>query len=102
MLPRAGESFHDSPVIERVLSFHHRMCACSPRKSPWRTCTSRGRETWSSAASFSWPPPPPPARGAPPARPPGMLDNYYNQKAGLDLYVRRVFITNSFDELIPK
>lgn len=34
--------------------------------------------------------------------PDGMLDNYYNQQTGLDLYVRRVFITNSFDELIPK
>lgn len=38
----------------------------------------------------------------PPQVPEGMLDNYYSQKTGLDLYVRRVFITNSFDELIPK
>ena len=34
--------------------------------------------------------------------PDGMLDNYYNQQTGLDMYVRRVFITNSFDQLIPK
>lgn len=38
----------------------------------------------------------------PPKAPPGILDNYYNQKSGLDLYVRRVFITNNFDELVPR
>lgn len=38
----------------------------------------------------------------PSVAPPGLLDNYYGQQHGLDLYVRRVFITNNFEELVPR
>ena len=38
----------------------------------------------------------------PPRAPEGILDNYYAQEKGLDLYVRRVFITNNFEELVPR
>ena len=33
---------------------------------------------------------------------PGMFDNYYSRGAGLKLYVRRVFISDEFDELLPR
>ena len=32
----------------------------------------------------------------------GMFDNYYSKGAGLKLYVRRVFISDAFDELLPR
>jgi len=38
----------------------------------------------------------------PKSSPPGMMDNYYNTKAALKLYVRKVLITDEFEELIPK
>eukprot|EP00897_Mesotaenium_endlicherianum_P005416 jgi/Mesen1/4902/ME000244S04075 len=38
----------------------------------------------------------------PPSAPHDFLDNYYSNKAGLKLYVRRVFISDEFDELLPK
>ena len=34
--------------------------------------------------------------------PSDMFDNYYNKAAALKLYVRRVFISDEFDELLPK
>jgi len=38
-----------------------------------------------------------------PEKAPGdMFDNYYNKAAALKLYVRRVFISDEFDELLPK
>ena len=33
---------------------------------------------------------------------PGMFDNYYAKAAALKLYVRRVFISDEFNELLPK
>jgi heat shock protein beta len=38
----------------------------------------------------------------PPKAEPGMFDNYYSKSAALKLYVRRVFISDEFDELVPK
>ena len=38
-----------------------------------------------------------------PEKPPSdLFDNYYNKAAALKLYVRRVFISDEFDELLPK
>lgn len=34
--------------------------------------------------------------------PPDLYDNYYAKKPSLKLYVRRVFISDSFEELLPK
>ena len=34
--------------------------------------------------------------------PPDLFDNYYNKAAALKLYVRRVFISDECDELLPK
>lgn len=38
----------------------------------------------------------------PPKAPYDLFENYYSQKAFLKLYVRRVFISDEFDELLPK
>eukprot|EP00958_Prasinococcus_capsulatus_P029189 scaffold7377_cov389-Prasinococcus_capsulatus_cf.AAC.37 len=38
----------------------------------------------------------------PSSAPHDLFDNYYNAAAALKLYVRRVFISDEFDELIPK
>jgi hypothetical protein len=38
----------------------------------------------------------------PPKAPYDLFENYYNNKATLKLFVRRVFISDEFDELIPK
>eukprot|EP01018_Ginkgo_biloba_P030515 Gb_35163 [translate_table: standard] len=38
----------------------------------------------------------------PPKAPHDLYENYYNNKANLKLYVRRVFISDEFDELLPK
>ena len=38
----------------------------------------------------------------PPKAPYELFENYYSQKAFLKLYVRRVFISDEFDELLPK
>ncbi len=38
----------------------------------------------------------------PGATPMGMYDNYYNIKAALKLYVRKVLVTDTFEDLIPK
>lgn len=38
----------------------------------------------------------------PPKAPHDLFENYYSQKAFLKLYVRRVFISDEFDELLPK
>ena len=34
--------------------------------------------------------------------PPDFMNNYYQNKASLKLYVRRVFISDDFEELVPK
>ncbi len=38
----------------------------------------------------------------PPSAPYDLFENYYSNKAILKLYVRRVFISDEFDELLPK
>jgi heat shock protein beta len=38
----------------------------------------------------------------PPTAAPDLFENYYINKATLKLYVRRVFISDTFDELLPK
>ena len=38
----------------------------------------------------------------PGSAPPNFMENYYSNKAGLKLYVRRVFISDDFEELIPR
>jgi len=38
----------------------------------------------------------------PESAPPDMYDNYYGKASALKLYVRRVFISDEFDELLPK
>ena len=34
--------------------------------------------------------------------PPDYMNNYYQNKPSLKLYVRRVFISDDFEELVPK
>jgi HSP90 family molecular chaperone len=38
----------------------------------------------------------------PPTAPYDLFENYYSNTAMLKLYVRRVFISDEFDELLPK
>ena len=38
----------------------------------------------------------------PPKAPQDLYENYYSNKSFLKLYVRRVFISEEFDELLPK
>lgn len=38
----------------------------------------------------------------PPKAPYDLFENYYNTKATVKLFVRRVFITDEFDDLLPK
>ncbi|EFJ17496.1 hypothetical protein SELMODRAFT_444847 [Selaginella moellendorffii] len=38
----------------------------------------------------------------PPKAPHDLYENYYNSKTSLKLYVRRVFVSDEFDELLPK
>lgn len=38
----------------------------------------------------------------PPKAPHDLYENYYSQRAVLKLYVRRVYISEEFDELLPK
>lgn len=38
----------------------------------------------------------------PPKAPYDLFENYYSNKATLKLFVRRVFISDEFDELLPK
>jgi heat shock protein beta len=38
----------------------------------------------------------------PPAAPSDLYDNYHSRSADLKLYVRRVFISDEFEELVPK
>ena len=38
----------------------------------------------------------------PPKAPQDLYESYYNSKSNLKLYVRRVFISDEFDELLPK
>lgn len=38
----------------------------------------------------------------PPKAPHDLYESYYNNKSNLKLYVRRVFISDEFDELLPK
>ena len=38
----------------------------------------------------------------PASAPPSFMENYYSNKAGLKLYVRRVFISDDFEDLIPR
>ena len=38
----------------------------------------------------------------PPKTPDDLYNSYYNNKSNLKFYVRRVFISDEFDELLPK
>lgn len=63
-----------------------------------RACPSQPTHT-----SPAWrTPPTPPTHDPPPHPPADLYDNYYGKKPSVKLYVRRVFISDSFEELLPK